>query len=156
MVKFEKKQVKWISVGIALVFVFSVVALAVSQSATGFAGAAGSSSNVGVINQQAVVSQHPDMATAKTTMQSEIDQAKKDFEEKSKNMNDQEKQAYYQQTQQRLANKEKELITPIFDKVDEAIKSVADAKGLSVVLDKNNVVYGGQDITDDVLKKITK
>ena len=146
MIKFEKKQIKFISIGIALVFVFSVVALAVSQSSVGFA-AAGNSSNVGVVNHQLLVSQHPDMATAKTAMEAEVEHA---------NMNDQEKQAYYQQTQQRLANKERELIAPIFDKVDAAIKAVAEAKGLSVVLDKGTVVYGGQDITDEVVKKFSK
>ncbi len=156
MIKFEKKQIKIISVAIAFVFVFSIVALALSQSSTGFAGAAGSSSNVGVVNQQLIVSQHPDMTAAKEAMQKEVEQAKADFESKSANMNDQEKQAYYQQIQQRLAAKEKELITPIFDKVEATIKSVADAKGLSVVLDKSNVVYGGQDITDEVVKKLSK
>lgn len=156
MIKFEKKQVKMISVAIALVFVFSVVALAVSQSGSSIASAAGSPSSIGTINQQLIVSQHPDMAVAKEAMQKEIEAAKADFDAKSASMNDQEKQAYYQQLQQRLANKEKELIQPIFDKVDAAIKSVAEAKGLSVVLDKNNVVYGGQDITGDVVKKISK
>lgn len=154
MIKFEKKQVKIISVAIALVFVFSVVALAVSQSSVGLA--AGSTSNVGIINQQAVVSQHPDMAAAQEAMKKEVEQAKADFESKSASMNDQEKQAYYQQIQQRLANKEKELISPIFEKVQATIKTVAEAKGLSVVLDKNNVVYGGQDITEDVVKKLGK
>lgn len=157
MMKFEKKQVRVISVAIALVFVFSVVGLAVSQSGlNGVASAAGSASSVGVINQQQVVGQHPDMATAKATMQKEIETAKADFDEKAKSMNDKEKQEYYQQLQQRLANKEKELIQPIFDKVDAAIKSVAEAKGLSVVMDKSNVVYGGQDITNDVIKKLAK
>lgn len=69
-------------------------------------------------------------------------------------MNDKDKQEYYQQTQQRLANKQKELLQPIFNKIDEAIKSVAEAKGLSVVLDKSSVVYGGQDITNDVIQKM--
>jgi outer membrane protein len=103
-----------------------------------------------------IVSQHPDMAAAKEAMQKEVEQAKADFESKSANMNDQDKQAYYQQLQQRLASKEKELISPIMDKVEATIKSVADAKGLSVVLDKSNVVYGGQDITDEVVKKLSK
>jgi Skp family chaperone for outer membrane proteins len=31
-------------------------------------------------------------------------------------------------------------------------KAVADKKGLSVVVDKNQVVYGGQDITQEVAK----
>ena len=95
------------------------------------------------------------MATAQAAMQAEVEQAKKDFDEKTATMNDKEKQDYYAQVQQRLTLKQQELITPIFDKVTAAIKAVADAKGLAVVLDKNNVVYGGQDITDDVMKKIT-
>ena len=36
------------------------------------------------------------------------------------------------------------------------VKAVAEAKGLQVVLDKNAVVYGGQDITQDVVKKLGK
>ncbi|MPN32162.1 hypothetical protein SDC9_179638 [bioreactor metagenome] len=88
-------------------------------------------------------------------MQAEVEQAKKDFESKSATMNDKEKNDYYMQLQQRLSLKQQELIAPVFDKVDAAIKAVADAKGLSVVMDKSNVVYGGQDITDEVAKKIS-
>lgn len=87
-------------------------------------------------------------------MQKEVKAASDEFKEKSANMNDKDRQEYYQQTQQRLANKQKELLQPIFNKIDEAIKSVAEAKGLSVVLDKSSVVYGGQDITNDVIQKM--
>lgn len=155
MIKLEKKQVKIISVLIALVFVGSVVALALSQSATGTASAA-SSSNVGIIDYRQVMGQHPDLAAANTQMQQAVTDAQKDFEEKSANMNDQEKSDYYQQTQQRLQQKQQELIEPIQDKVKDAVKSVAEAKGLTVVLDKSSVVYGGQDITQDVAKKVSK
>jgi len=100
--------------------------------------------------------QHPDLAAANTQMQQAVTDAQKDFEEKSANMNDQEKSDYYQQTQQRLQQKQQELIEPIQDKVKDAVKSVAEAKGLTVVLDKSSVVYGGQDITQDVAKKVSK
>lgn len=156
MMKFNKKQIKLISVSVALVFVLGVVGIALSQSTAGVANAAANPSNVGIVDHQALISQHPDMATAKTAMQKEVESAKADFDAKSANMNAQEKQAYYQQIQQRLANKEKELIKPIFDKIDAAIKSIAEAKGLTVVLDKNNVIYGGQDITKDVGQKMAK
>lgn len=43
----------------------------------------------------------------------------------------------------------------INDKVMAAVKSVAEAKGLTIIVDKGSVVYGGQDITDDVMKVIT-
>ncbi|MBP1764350.1 MAG: outer rane chaperone Skp (OmpH) [Firmicutes bacterium] len=151
----NKKNAKIIALGIVAFFMLGVVGIAVSQTAGSKVASAAPSSNVGVVNQQLLVTQHPDMATAQATMQAEVEQAKKDFDEKTATMNDKEKQEYYAQVQQRLSLKQQELLTPILDKVTAAIKAVADAKGLVVVLDKNNVVYGGQDITDDVMKKLT-
>jgi outer membrane protein len=45
---------------------------------------------------------------------------------------------------------------PITKSVEESVKKVAEQKGLSVVLDKGAVVYGGVDITQDVLKQVSK
>ena len=123
------------------------------QSSNSYAAA---SSNVGVVNNNMLFNQHPEVAQAKTKMEAEYEQAKKDFESKSASMNDQQKQEYYQQIQQRLQNKERELLGPIFDKINAAVKKVADAKGLTIVVEKSNVVYGGQDITDEVIKSYGK
>ena len=71
-------------------------------------------------------------------------------------MNDNEKRDYYTQTQQRLQQKNQELMEPITKNVEESVKKVAEQKGLSVVLDKGAVVYGGVDITQDVLKQVSK
>ena len=49
--------------------------------------------------------------------------------------------------------KKASLLGSVNDKVTAAVKAVADAKGLAIVIDKGNVVYGGQDITDEVIKK---
>ncbi|MEN6412088.1 MAG: OmpH family outer membrane protein [Veillonellales bacterium] len=154
MLNLQKKQVKIISLAIVAFFVLGVAGLALSQTGKTNVANASSSSNIGVVNHQLLVSQHPDMAKAQDAMQTEVEAAKQDFDTKTANMNDKEKQDYYMQVQQRLNLKQQELIGPIFDKVDAAIKSVADAKGIAVVLDKSNVVYGGQDITDDVMKKL--
>ena len=59
------------------------------------------------------------------------------------------------QLQQRLQLKNQELMVPIFNKVDGIIKEVSDAKGLVVVVDAAAVIYGGADITDECVKKIT-
>ncbi len=155
MVQLQKTQVKVISILIALVFVGSVVAIALTQSGSGIASAAGSS-NVGVVDYRQIMGQHPELQNANNQMQQAVTDAQKEFEEKSAGMNDQEKADYYQQTQVRLQQKQQELIEPIQKSVDETVKSVADAKGLTVVLDKSTVVYGGQDITQDVIKKLSK
>ncbi|MBC8016541.1 MAG: OmpH family outer membrane protein [Sporomusaceae bacterium] len=154
MMNIGKKQVKFVSLAIAVFFMLGVVGMALSQSGTSSASAASSSSNIGVVNNQLLVSQHPDMAKAQEAMQAEVEQAKKDFEAKSPSMNEKEKQEYYAQIQERLSLKQEQLITPVIDKVNAAIKAVADAKGLSVVMDAGNVVYGGQDITTEVGKKM--
>ena len=154
MVKLQKKQVKIVSVLIALVFVGSVVALELTQSGSGLASAA--SSNVGVVDYNQVMQNNPKVQDASKDMQSAVDEAKKDFEAKSANMNEQEKQDLYQQTQQRLQQKNQELMEPITKSVEESVKKVAEQKGLSVVLEKGAVVYGGTDITQDVIKQVSK
>lgn len=154
MVK-NKKQAKVVALAVVAFFVLGIVGLAVSQTGKGYAAGASSSSNIGIVNYQQVLQQHPDVAKVEETMNKEIADAQKDFDAKAANMNDKEKQDYYMQVQQRLQLKQQELVGPVHDSINAAIKAVADAKGLSVVLGKDTVIYGGQDITDDVLKKVT-
>ena len=155
MIKLEKKQVKVISILIALVFVGSVVALALTQ--TGSVASAANSGSVGVVEDYAIlITKHPDFESIRTQMQTFAEEVKKDFETKSAGMNDQEKQDYYIQCQQRLQQKEQELMEPVMKSMEDAVKKVADNKGLAVVITKSAVVYGGQDITDDVVKNLAK
>ncbi len=117
--------------------------------------AAKSTSVVGVVNYQLLVLQHPDTAAAQKAMDDAVAQTKSDFAAKSASMSAPDKQALAQQLQQGLSRKEQELMGPINDKIMAAVKSVADAKGLTIIVDKGSAVYGGQDITDDVMKVIT-
>lgn len=154
MVKLEKKQVKIVSILIAVIFIGSVVALALTQ--TGNIASAASSSNVGVVEYEQLLIKHPDMQNFDTQMQTTMEEIKKEFEEKSAGMNDQEKADYYRQCQERIFQKREELLDPIMKSIEAAIKAVADKKGLSVVLAKAAVVYGGQDITNDVIAQFGK
>ncbi|MBR1396808.1 MAG: OmpH family outer membrane protein [Selenomonadaceae bacterium] len=154
MIKLEKKQVKIISIIIALVFIGSVVALALTQSG---GMAAAKNGNVGTIDYRQVMMSHPDLQNVETQMQTEIETVRKEFEERAAGMTtDQEKQDYYQQSQERLRNKQQELIEPIEQSIKDAVKKTAEAKGLSVVIEQSAVVYGGQDITQDVIAKLKK
>lgn len=155
MLKLESKQIKIISIVIALVFIGSVVALALTQSGSGIASAA-SNGNVGVVDRDQIMAQHPSAQNVENQMRAAITEVQKDFEEKSAGMSDQEKQDYYRQCQVRLQQKQQELIDPLIKSIDDAVKKVADAKGLSVVVEKAVVVYGGTDITNDVVSRLKK
>lgn len=150
MLKIDKKQIRVVSVAIAVVFLLSIVGIAVSQTGTSQAAPA---TNVGKVNYDDLIRSHPDFMKFVETMNAEQTQAQKDFTDKSATMNDKEKQDYYLQLQQRLQIKQGELIKPIEDKVAAAIKDVAEARGLAVVMPVNAVIYGGQDITEEVKKK---
>ena len=152
MMRLEKKQIKMITLSIVAFFVMSIVGIAMSQNEQIQVAGAAPASSVGVVDWQALMAQHPDMATAQAELQAAAEEAQKNFDEKSAAMNDKEKQDYYVQLQQSLGVKQQSLLEPIVKKVEEAIKQVADKKGLSVVVEKNQVVYGGQDITQDVVK----
>ena len=142
---------------IAAIFVLGCFALSLTQSGFGrSAQAAASESAIGVVNYQMLVAQSPALKTVDEAMKVEIETAQKDFNEKSKNMNDAEKRRYYTQTQERLANKQKELMDPVLKSIEESIKKIADKKGLSVVVEKSTVVYGGVDITDEVAQAMQK
>ena len=149
------KNVKLVSLFVAAIFVLGCFALSLTQSGFGrVASAASYESAIGVVNYQMLVAQSPDMAKAQSAMQEEIATAQKDFDEKTKSMNDVEKQRYYTQTQERLENKQKELMEPVMKNIEAQIQKIADKKGLSVVVEKNAVVFGGVDITDEVAKAL--
>ena len=154
MIKLEKKQVKLVSILIAVIFIGSVVAIALTQ--TGNIATAASSSSVGTIDYQQAMSSHPDIQNLQGQMETAINDVKKEFDEKSAGMNDQEKADYYRQCQERLAQRQQELLDPIRNSVDAAIKKVADKRGLAVVIDKMAVIYGGQDITAEVISELGK
>ena len=153
MFKNNKKNVKIVALAIAAAFLFGVAGIAVTQ--TTHVASAAPASNVGVVNYQMLVQQHPGLAAVQATMTTESENAKKEFDAKAASLGDKEKQDYYLQLQQRLQLKNQELMVPLFSKVDAVIKEVSDAKGLAVVVDKGAVIYGGQDITDECVKKIT-
>jgi outer membrane protein len=149
------KNVKVVSLFIAAVFVIGCFALSLTQSGFGkSASAAASESAIGVVNYQMLIAQCPDIKDVQEKMNTEIETAQKEFEEKSKGMNDAEKRRYFAQSRERLQNKQTELMEPVNKKIEETIKKVADKKGLAVVVEKNTVVYGGLDITDEVVKAL--
>jgi outer membrane protein len=66
-----------------------------------------------------------------------------------KNQSDQARIA--QEFQNKFVAKQRELLGPLFGRAQVAIASVASTKNLSVVVDKRIVIFGGQDVTQNVI-----
>ncbi len=58
--------------------------------------------------------------------------------------------------QQQFNQKRQAIEKDMDDQVTNAVKSVASKKGLSLVVDKSAVIYGGNDITKEVSDSLAK
>ena len=151
----KKRNIKICSAVIAAIFVFSIAGLAIMQ--TGNPVNAAPSSNIGVVDTSKIIT--PDNQDA-VEVQKQLQQAEEDmqkqFEQQSANMDDQQKQELFQKMQGELTTKRQELFKGLKDKVDTAVGNVAQTKGLSLVVEKSVVLYGGTDITDQVTKELNQ
>ena len=80
----------------------------------------------------------------------------KDFDAKAENMTDAEKEKLFADMQQQFNQKRTSIEKEMADQVTGAVKSVASKRGLSLVVDKAAVIYGGTDITKDVSDSLAK
>ena len=67
---------------------------------------------------------------------------------------DAQRQSIQLQFQQKFSDKQSELIGPLFQRAQLAIAQVAAKDHLSIIVDKRIVVYGGQDVTHDVVDMV--
>ena len=145
----NKKNVKIFSFAIAGVFIVSIGAMAVLSM--GDTASAAPKSNIGVVDQREVIANNSSLAlNYQQKMRDTADQMQKDFDAKSQGMSDADKEKLFEDMQQQFNDKRTNIEKDMEDQVDGAVKTVASKKGLSLVVDKNAVIYGGTDITKDV------
>ena len=121
------------------------------------AGIALAEEKIGVVEPQKVLSQHPKMAQVSKQVQAIVQ--KKQAEAKSaieKEKDNKKKEEIYKAKRNEAATEEQKLLAPLFKDIDLAIRSVAKAKGLTLVINKAHVFVGGVDITEDVIQELKK
>ena len=150
----NKANVKIFSIVIAAIFIVGIGALAYTQMASPSSNSG--TSTIGVIDTSRMLSQdNPIYISA--AQEYMIYQSQLQLETQAKidaAQDDATKQKIAEEARQNLAKKDQEIAKSVQDKAMEAAKAVGDAKGLSVVMTKDTVLYGGVDITDQVLKKL--
>lgn len=117
-------------------------------SALGFMNVADAAS--GYVNMEAVLASTPAFVQAGKTLAAEQQKMQQQFNEESKKLSDKEKQALGEKLGQQLAAKEKQLMGPIQEKLKMAIAKAAKEKGVDIVINAREVVYGGVDLTEPV------
>jgi len=153
----NKKNVKVISLTIAAIFIVGLFVVGLQQSSfSQMSNGDPLNSAIGTVNYDELMRNAPGVIDAQNTMRQAVDDSKKDFDEKSKNLSEEEKSKLLQEHQKALQAKEQELLEPLKKKVNDALTSVGKSKGLAVIVDKNTAVYGGLDVTNDVVNALKK
>lgn len=112
---------------------------------------------VGGIDPQKVLFQHPKYEQTLQQIKNIAD--KKQNEAKvaiDKETDNNKKAQIFQNMRREIAEEEQKLMQPLFKDIDLAVRSVAIAKKITVVVDKTALFYGGVDITDDVVQELKK
>ena len=140
--------------------IVSVSILAV-VAALFMAGSAFAADVIGTISTQKIMFQHPKFEQVQKQLKDITASKQKEAQTAiDKESDDKKKAQIYQSKRQELAKEEQKLMEPLFKDINLAIRTVANQKKLTVVVDKEAVFYGGIDITDAVSgtpgKKIAK
>lgn len=135
------------------VFIASLAILVVLM----VSGIAMAEEKIGVIDSQKIVFQHPKFESV--TQQLKVISQTKENEMKTaveKEADQNKKMEMYQTKRRELAMEEQRLMEPLFKEAQMAVRTVAKVKGITVVIEKSAVYFGGIDITDDVVQELKK
>ena len=112
---------------------------------------------MGCVDPQKIMFQHPKFEQTqkqvKAVMEKKQQEAKAAIDKES---DDKKKNQIFQTKRQEAAKEESKLMEPLFKDINLAIRKVATAKKITVVVDKSSVFYGGIDITQDVITELKK
>ncbi|HEX6972730.1 MAG TPA: OmpH family outer membrane protein [Limnochordia bacterium] len=138
-------RAKWIGVvGVVLAAVIVAAGWAVSQVRETTLGYV----DVEILRNQFIVPEIDE------PLRKETERLQAEFDERSKDLEDAEKRQLFDEYQRQLQSKQAEMVEALLPRIEEAIERVAGERGVRFVLDKKVVLFGGTDLTQDVLLKL--
>ena len=135
-----------------VVLIISVMSI-LAFSASSFAA----DEKVGFVDDMTVLRQFSKFKQAQQQLETlgkkKSDAAKAAFD---KETDDKKKANIVQNLQLELRNEESKIMTPVLKEVNDTISKVAKSKGVTIVLNKALVYYGGVDLTQDVVTALKR
>ncbi len=114
----------------------------------------GQSFAVGYVDMPRALDSHPRKASSERALQEFFQAKQREFQERGKAMTAFQRQELDRQLQQQILEKRGELLGGLDKEIRATVESVARQAGVTVVLDRSVVLYGGTDLTDAVIKQI--
>ncbi len=139
-----------VAIGAGLVVILVVAGVLVMRQSP----VVGQSFSVGYVEMQRALDSHPRKASSERALQEFFQAKQREFQERSKSMTAFQRQELDRQLQQQIFEKRNELLGGLDKELRATVETVAKQAGVTVVLDRAVVLYGGTDLTESVIKLI--
>lgn len=134
-----------------------VIALLVLTALFATQAAFAADAKLGYVDGDRVLAQYPKfMAAQKQLAQTAERKEASAHAAFEKEKDEKKKEQIVQNLQREMAQEEEKVMRPILKTVNETVQKVAKQKGISVVVNKNLVYYGGTDLTADVVAALKR
>jgi len=111
---------------------------------------------LGYVNVERVFRSYPDIQTTMSVINLERQKAENEFNEKAQNLDDKGRRELGEKLSMQVDKKEASLLNPIREKIRKTIGQVAKAHGINNVVDASAVVFGGKDLTEEVIAAVAQ
>jgi len=115
----------------------------------------GQSFSIGYVDMQRALDNHPRKASSERALQEFFQAKQREFQERAKSLGPVQRQELDRQLQQEFVQKREELLSGLDKDIRTAVEKVSRDRGVSFVLDRAVVLYGGVDLTDAVIAQLT-
>ena len=112
------------------------------------------SADIGYVQLNAVFGACPELPDIQKELAALRDKLQQQFETQGADMEEAERAALQQKLSQQLSQRDEELMVPVREKVRKAVADVAKEKGIKTVVEAGAVLFGGVDLTADVVAKV--
>lgn len=112
--------------------------------------------DLGYVNVERVFRSYPDIQTTMSVINLERQKAENEFNEKAPKLDDKGRRELGEKLSAQVDKNEASLLNPIREKIRKTIGQVAKAHGIANVVDASAVVFGGKDLTEEVIAAVAQ
>ncbi len=132
----------------SLITLFMAVVMSMAFAVSAFA------EDLGYVNVERVFRSYPDIQATMSVINLERQKAETEFNQKAPNLDDKGKRELGEKLSAQVDKKESSLLNPIREKIRKTIGQVAKSHGITNVVDASAMVFGGKDLTEEVIAAI--
>jgi len=114
----------------------------------------GQSFSIGYVDMQRALDNHPRKTSSEQALQEFFQAKQREFQQRAKSLGPVQRQELDRQLQQQFVQKREELLSGLDKDIRAAVEKVGRDRGVSIVLDRTVVLYGGVDLTDAVIAQL--